>query len=98
MIRIGENTKLNAAQTAALAQARNYLRKQLLNPSPNVAAIYNTVKSYVDANPHLQVMVTNNLNLCQNAFGWGVLDLIAPTAITRQRYLIAVELTIGLLT
>ena len=94
---LSENQKITAAQITALADARDYLRKQLLNPSPNVATIYSNVKAKIDDNPQLVQMVSNNLTICSNAFVWGVLDLITPTPLTRQRYLFVIELTLGLL-
>lgn len=89
--------QIESARQAALNQARDYLRKQLLSASPNITTIYNNVKLYVDNNTHLSQMVANNLSLCQNAFVWGILDLVSPTALTRQRYLMVVQITIGIL-
>jgi len=91
-----DDQKVQNAQNAAINQARDYLRKQLLNASPNITTIYNNVKSYVDANSYLSQMVSNQITIMSNSFTW-VLNLITPTAIDRQRYLLAVEIVVGLL-
>lgn len=90
-----DNQKAELARQAALEDARDYLKKQLVNPNPNVSTIYTTVKAFVDNRPQLLQMVTNNLNLCRAAFVWGALDLATPLG--QQRYLMVVQITIGIL-
>lgn len=89
-----ENT---VATTASVAKtARRYLRDQLRSASPNVTTIFNTVKAFVDDNPTLSQMVTNQQALMSNSFTW-ILNLVTPTAVDRQRYLLIVEAILPLL-
>lgn len=95
MIKIGETAQLDAAQVVALAQARDYLRKQLMQNSPNISTIYTTVKSHVDAQPILQRMVSNEIALARLAYAWPVLGILTDT--DKARYLMAVQNVIALL-
>lgn len=93
-----DEQKLQSAQSAALNQARDYLRKQLLNPSPNITNIYNNVKSQVDANPQLLQIVNNKLSIAQLAYGWTVASMNAGANNTdRARYLECILSVVGLL-
>lgn len=97
MIKVGEETKLNAARDAALKDAAQYLMKQLLSPS-SVTVIYSTVKAYVDASPHLSQMMTTRMTLAQLAYGWTPASMTNPaTNADRARYLELVLSVIGLL-
>lgn len=71
------NNNIESARQAALAQARDYLRKQLLNPSP-IGTIYGNVKGYIDGNSHLATMMDTRLSLVQDAYGWNPANLKAP--------------------
>lgn len=95
-LNIGENNKIEATRSVSINQARDYLRKQLASPSPNITTIYNTVKNVVDNNPTLLQMVNNQITITQNCFGF-VINLVLPTPVDRQRYLFAVEIVVGLL-
>lgn len=83
-----------AAQQILLANAKIYLSAQLAAPNPNITTIYNTVKAHVDSSPLLQQMVTNQITICSNSLTW-VLNLLTPTALDRQRYLLCVQLVIS---
>lgn len=91
------NQKSASAISVALEQGKIYLRQQLVNASPNVTTIYNTIKAQVDGNPHLLQMVTNQIALAETAFIW-TLNLASPTAADRVRYIFCVQMVIGLLT
>lgn len=95
--KVGENTQVEMVRSISINQARDYLRKQLMSPSPNITTIYNTVKNVVDNNPTLLQMVNNQITITQNCFGF-VINLVLPTPVDRQRYLFAVEIVVGLLT
>lgn len=102
LAKMATENQLISAQMIALSQARDYLKHQLLNASPNMTNIYLEVKKYVDDNSSLLQMVTNQLALMRNAYSIaGIVDwtvnLISPTAVDRARYLMAVELVIALL-
>lgn len=86
------------ARQAALNQARDYLRKQLLNSAPSVATIYSNVKAFVDNNPYLLQIVGNELSLANLAFGWTVASMNNPATNTdRARYLFVIQTTLGIL-
>lgn len=98
MITLGENTAITDVQKEALGKARDYLRKQLLKPSPNVQAIYTTIKGYVDSHPQLLQMVNNELALASSAHGWSVPNMNNPaTNADRARYLLAIHNLLAIL-
>lgn len=91
-----DNQKIEESAEIALANGKLYLRKQLLNASPNVGEIYTTIKTAVDANPYLLQMVTNQIALIENSHSITV-NLITPTPADRMRYILAVQQIIALL-
>jgi len=92
-----DEQKVRDAAVVALEQGKTYLRTQLLNASPNVGDIYSTVKAAVDGNVYLAQVVSNQIALMSNSFGW-TLNLETPNATDRQRYILAVEMVVALLT
>ncbi len=97
---VGDNTKISAAQAAALNGAREYLKKQLLNPSP-LGTIYSTVKNYIESNTHLNAMMTTRLTLV-SAYGWNSASLLNPSNDAagnenRKRYLECVGFILAVL-
>lgn len=94
---LSDNQKSNLAAAVALIQGKLYLRKQLVNSSPNVTTIYTTIKAAVDGNAHLLQMVNNQIALAETAFVW-TLNLVTPTALDRTRYIFCVQMVVGLLT
>lgn len=98
MITLGENTAITEVQKEALGKARDYLRKQLLKPSPNVQTIYSTIKSYVDSHPQLLQMVNNELALANLAYGWTITSMNNPANNNdRARYLIVIHNLLAIL-
>lgn len=86
-----ENQKIESARQAALVQARDYLRKQLLSPA-TIATIYGNVKGFVDGNTHLAAMMATRMTLANLAYGWVIADMNNPAAgaagnANRARYL-----------
>jgi hypothetical protein len=78
---------IESAQNAALNQARDYLRKQLLSPA-TIPTIYTTVKAYVDGNTHLSAMMNTRMTLANLAYGWTVASMTNPANNNdRSRYL-----------
>lgn len=97
-INTGENNKIEAARSASINQARDYLRKQLLASSPDIPTIYTTVKNFVANKPELLQMVNNKLSLAQLAYGWTVASMNAGANNTdRARYLECILSVVGLL-
>lgn len=94
--RVSDSQKLGSAQATALAQGRDYLQKQLLQAAPDIGAIYTALKAAVDDNADLAQMVTNQQAMIKNAHGW-TLDLVTPTALDKQRYILVVQAVIALL-
>jgi len=92
-----ETATLTAAQNVALNQAKTYLRKQLLNASPDMSVIFTTVKGYVDGNAALLQMVNNQIDLNRSAFSWPALNLVTPAAVDRTRYLRCIEDVVSLI-
>jgi hypothetical protein len=82
------------AKATLLEQAKTYLSNQLANPNRNVTTIYNTIKGQVDANPTLLEMVTAQIAINSNCFVW-TLNLITPTPLDRQRYILSVQMVIA---
>jgi hypothetical protein len=82
------------AKATLLEQAKTYLSNQLANPNRNVTTIYNTIKGQVDANPTLLEMVTAQIAINSNCFVW-TLNLITPTGLDRQRYILSVQMVIA---
>ena len=94
-IKVGENTQIKATQTIALDKARDYLRKQLMIPNPNIGTIYSTIKPIVDSHPILLQMVNNQIDLLRTAYVWPVLGGL--TNVDKSRYVEAVKDVIALL-
>lgn len=84
------------ARTLMLSDAKNYLSAQLAAANPNVTNIFDTVRIYVNGNPILTQMVTNQITLAQTAWGWTI-NLAAPTPADRIRYLVCCELVIAII-
>lgn len=82
------------ARTLMLSDAKNYLSNQLQSASPNVTNIYNTVKAYVDGNPTLSQMLSNQISLFNTAYGVTI-NTTTPTAADRTRYLICCQLVLA---
>ena len=91
-----DNQKLGSAQATALAQGKVYLKRQLLKPAPSVDTIFSTLIAAVEGDTHLAQMVTNQQAIMENAHGW-ILDLVTPTALDKQRYILIVQAVIALL-
>jgi hypothetical protein len=84
---LNEDQKITSAQNAALNNARDYLRKQLLSPG-TIPNIYTTVKGYVDGNTHLNAMMATRMTLANLAYGWTVASMTTPANnADRSRYL-----------
>lgn len=99
-IKVGENSALTSAQNAALNQAREYLKRQLLSPSP-IGTIYSNVKGFIEGNTHLNTMMTTRLSLV-SAYGWNSANLLNPAVGAagnddRRRYLECVGLILAVL-
>lgn len=82
------------ARILMLSDAKNYLSEQLHAASPNVQAIFNTVKVYVDGNATLSQMVTNQIALFNTAYAVTV-NPAGATAADRARYLICCQLVLA---
>lgn len=82
------------ARTLMLSDAKNYLSNQLQAASPNVQTIFNTVKAYVDGNPTLTQMLTNQIALFNTAYGVTI-NPAGATAADRTRYLICCQLVLA---
>lgn len=82
------------ARTIMLSQAKNYFSEQLATANPNVTNIYDTVRNYVNNNPVLLQMVTNQIALAQTAWGWAI-NQATPTPADRIRYLVCCQLVIA---
>lgn len=91
-----DEQKVEQAALIAIQNGKQYLRQQLLNASPNVTTIYNTIKTHVDSNTYLSQIVDNQVALMSTSLGW-VLNLETPTPQDRMRYILAVEQVIALL-
>jgi hypothetical protein len=50
--------------------ARRYLRDQLRSVSPSLATIFTQIKSYIDSNAQLLLMLNNNIDVMALAYGW----------------------------
>ena len=87
--------QLQSAAAVAVAQGKEYLKRQLLNPAPDVQVIFNTLSEAINNNPYLLQMFTNQRNLTLAANGWAALD--TGTAQGRVRYILIAEQVIALL-
>lgn len=90
-----QDQQIQAAALVALAQCKDYLRRQLLNPSPNTTTIVNTLSAAINGNPHLLQMFNNQSALMIAANAWVAIDPV--TAVGRSRYILVVEMVIALL-
>lgn len=98
---LSQQQQIDAARIA-IANGREYLKRQLASSNPDTpATIVGTLKPVVDGNPILTNMMQNQLTVMNSVYGWGVLDiltLLTPlTAIARNRYIVAAEAVIALL-
>lgn len=91
---ISESETKAIARTLMLSDAKNYLSNQLQSASPNVQTIFNTVKAYVDNNPTLTQMLTNQIALFNVAYGVTI-NPSGATAADRTRYLICCQLVLA---
>lgn len=82
------------ARTLMLSDAKNYLSNQLQAANPNVQTIFNTVKAYVDNNPTLAQMLSNQIALFNTAYGVTI-NPAGATAADRTRYLICCQLVLA---
>jgi hypothetical protein len=87
--------QLQSAAAVAISQGKDYLKRQLLNPAPDVQAIFNTLSGAINNNPYLLQMFTNQRNLTLAANGWQALDTATPLG--RVRYILIAEQVIALL-
>lgn len=92
-----DEQKTQEASDILLRQGKLYLRKQLLDPNPNVDDIYTTFKTQVDGHTTLTTMVDNMTALVEVSMGWS-LDLTTPTTVDKLRYVFICQLVISLLT
>lgn len=90
-----DGQKITQAQAIALNQARDYLRKQLMQANPNVSIIYTQIKVYIDNHAVLAQMVTNQIELMRLAYAWPILGILTNT--DKSRYIMAVQHVIALL-
>ncbi len=90
-----EGQRIESAQVIALNQARDYLRKQYLQASPNPIAVAATIKTYVDNHPTLLQMVTIETASQRSAYSWPVLDLATPVG--ANRYLAVIKAILAIL-
>jgi hypothetical protein len=91
-----DDQKIQSAANVAVTQAKSYLRNQLLAPD-SIDTIYTALKVQVDSDSYLQTMVTSQIAITSNAFGWS-LDLVTPSAIDKQRYIFIIQQVVALLT
>ncbi len=80
-----------------LIQGKAYLYNKLNSTNPNITTIYSVLKAVIDGDAILTQLLNNQLALMENSFGWTV-DLVTPTTIDKQRYIIILEMVISLLT
>lgn len=90
-----QDQQVQSAAIVALAQGKDYLRRQLLNPSPDTQVIVSVLSTAINGNAHLLQMFTNQRNLMIAANAWGSID--TATAVGRARYILVVEMVIALL-
>lgn len=55
--------QVDAARAVSRDQVVTYIRAQLTNPTPNVAAVKTQVQAYIDTSPKLQTALTNVASL-----------------------------------
>jgi hypothetical protein len=90
-----EDQQLKSAAAVAIAQGKTYLKRQLLNPAPDVQTIFETLSDAINNNPYLLQMFANQRNLTLAANGWAALDTATPLG--RVRYILIAEQVIALL-
>lgn len=94
-INLSTSQRIQEAGVVALSQAKDYLRKQLLNLSPDTTLIVANLSQAINANADLLQMFTNQRNLTLNANGWPAIDIATPVG--RSRYIVIVEQIVALL-
>ena len=59
--------------------ARRYLRDQLRSANPNLGTIFTQIKTYIDSNAQLLLMLNNNIDVMALAYGWNAANVKAAT-------------------
>lgn len=79
--------------------AKRYLRDQLRSVNPNLGTIFTQMKSYIDSNTQLLLMVNNNIDVLSLAHGWNAANVknatAASTNIIKAQYVVAAMGIVG---
>lgn len=71
----------SVAASADIARtARRYLRDQLRSANPNLGTIFSQIKTYIDSNAQLLLMLNNNIDVMALAYGWNAANVKAAAA------------------
>lgn len=79
--------------------ARRYLRNQLRSVNPNLGTIFAQMKTYIDSNAQLLLMLNNNIDVMALAYGWNAANVKnatgASTNIVKAQYVEAAKSIAG---
>jgi hypothetical protein len=71
---VADDTTVSASAEIALT-AKRYLRDRLRTVNPNLGTIFNQMKTYIDSNAQLLLMLNNNIDVMALAHGWNAANV-----------------------
>lgn len=95
---VADDTTVAAASEIART-AKRYLRDQLRSANPNLGTIFTQMKTYIDNNPPLPLMLNNNIDVMALAHGWNAANVKNATAASansvKAQYVVAAMNVVG---
>lgn len=94
---VDENSVSVSSEIAHIA--KRYFRDQLRSINPPLSPIFTQIKSYIDGNAQLLLMLNNNIDVMALAYGWNATNVKnatgASTNIVKAQYVVAAMAIVG---